>query len=73
MQRKVCNDDWGGNGYENRVLRDDRVYIINASLVLACGVMAMFALYQAARKYVRCSRWVVRFRAPDLEHESLGR
>ena len=43
-------------------MRDDRVYITNASTpLLYCVVMVMFALYQAAKMYVRCSRWVVRF------------
>ena len=51
------------HGYENGVLRDDRVYVTNASTQLFyCLVLAMCEHYHAARRYaIRCLRRVVRF------------
>ena len=51
------------HGYENGVLRDDRVYVTNASTqLLYCLVLAMCEQYHAARRYaIRCLRRVVRF------------
>ena len=51
------------HGYENGVLRDDSVYVTNASTqLLYCLVLAMCEQYHAARRYaIRCLRRVVRF------------
>ena len=51
------------HGYVNGVLRDDSVYVTNASTqLLYCLVLAMCEQYHAARRYaIRCLRRVVRF------------
>ena len=51
------------HGYVNGVLRDDSVYVTNASTQLFyCLVLAMCEQYHAARRYaIRCLRRVVRF------------